>query len=124
MSKIKPEGVVKFPVAADQSDPAVRYHFWFRGLTDADSGPLRQSDGAEGLADNHVELADSTPDADGNIVVDLDALELPKINGTLRVALSAVDSHGNESDLSPDTDVPFDDVAPAAPGAGVFVPAS
>lgn len=126
--KIHPLGSISFPVAADQTDPASGYRFYYRGINTADSTSpdatvLRQVDDMNGVADKFIELPTATV-VDGNIVVNLNDLTLPPVNGILRVGLSAVDGASNESDISENTDIPFDDVAPAAPGKGVYTPAS
>lgn len=43
--------------------------------------------------------------------------EVGALDGTYKIAVSAYDDWGNESDMGEVTTVPFDFVAPAAPGA-------
>ena len=129
MSRVKPRGTVAFP--ASPSTDVVGYRFYYRQVGTPDPGdpgatppipPGEADDGNLSYNDASAEIPLSSVSEDGNVVVDLGALELPSIDGELRVGLSAIDDAGNESDIGPTVDVPFDSVAPDAPGLGVFTP--
>lgn len=133
MSRIKPAGKVTFPASA--SADVTSHTLYYRQVGNADPGdpnanppvpPGDEDDGKLSYNDSRVTGLQATTDEEGKpvVVVDLAQLQLGPVDGQLRVGLSAVDHTGNESDIGPTTEVPFDDVAPDAPGAGVFSPAS
>lgn len=125
MSRVKPAGKVTFPASA--SADVTGYRLYYRQVGTPDPGdptanppvpPADADDGALSYNDAHVDGLQN--DGNGNVVADLAQLQLGQVDGQLRVGLSAIDDAGNESDIGPTTEVPFDDVAPDAPGAGVF----
>lgn len=131
--RIKPAGKVTFPASA--SADVTSYSLYYRQVGLSDPGnpnanppipPGDADDGQLSYNDANVTGLQATTDENGNAVVvaDLAQLQLGQVDGQLRVGLSAIDDAGNESDIGPTTEVPFDDVAPEAPGAGVFSPAS
>jgi hypothetical protein len=132
MSRVRPSGLVTFPASA--SNDVTGYRMYYRQVGQPNPGdpfanppipPAESDDGFLSYNDARVDGLQASQDADGNAVVvaDLSQLQLGQVDGQLRVGLSAIDDAGNESDIGPTTEVPFDDVAPEAPGAGVFSPA-
>jgi len=131
MARTKPAGKVTFPASA--STDVVSYNLYYREVGKPDPGnpsatppvpPADADDGKLSYNDTVVNGLPAVDNPDGSatkvVIADLAQLQLGAVDGQLRVGLSAVDDAGNESDIGPTTDVPFDDVAPDAPGAGVF----
>ena len=112
------EGTLTFTKST--SADATHGKLYYRGV------PTDGSDtNALTYADTSVDIASVAGDANGNIVIDLASLELPALDGgTVRFGLSELDAEGNESDISANIDVPFDNVAPAAPTNPVFTDAT
>ena len=118
--RIAPSGHVDFP--ASDSPDVTGYKMYYREVGantpggDPDDGGLEYAD----------TVIDVPVPADGSttVSVDLSTLNISNVDGALRVGLSAIDDVGNESDIGPTVDVPFDQAAPNPPGAGVYVPPS
>ena len=133
--RIRPKGSIAFPVllAAD----AAGFKFYFREVGKPDPGdanavpPVLPGDSDNGeLSYNDtnvtIPLSAAVPNAEGTghvVTVNLGELELPAVDGELRAGLSQYDDVGNESDIGEPVNVPFDSIAPDAPGVGVFTPA-
>lgn len=124
MSRVVPAGRIRFP--ASPSADVVGYRMYYRQVGTPDPGdptanppipPGESDDNNLSYNDLHV---DNLLANEGDVVVDLGTVQLAGVDGSLRVGLSAIDDAGNESDIGPTTDVPFDQDAPEAPGAGVF----
>lgn len=124
MSRVVPAGRIRFPASA--SADVVNYRMYYRQVGTPDPGnpaaipPIPPGDEDDGnLSYNDLFIANLLAN-EGEVVVELGALQLSGVDGSLRVGLSAIDDVGNESDIGQTTEVPFDQDAPEAPGAGVY----
>lgn len=119
MSKVRAIGIIS--LLASVSTDVASHKLYFRALDGTNDTPLDPNVDPS----VPVELQDSGL-GDGRSKIDLATLEGVNIphNGTVRFATAAIDTSGNESDLSNSVDVPFDLEAPAPDTDLIYVAAA
>lgn len=124
MPRVVPAGRIRFPESTSTDVVAYRMYYRQVGLPDPGNAnavpPIAPGESDDGGLSYNDTFVDRLTAGNGEVVVELEQVQLAGVDGSLRVGLSAIDDAGNESDIGETTEVPFDQDAPEAPGAGVF----